>query len=470
MTIKRNYSYVLSLLISVMFVSCWDNFEERNFYSANINKFSFDAHDTCPGIQNFVFNIDQYHGVAADTTTGFIQNLDSLPYGRVVNSLYPKVTFQSTNGNIYINDSLWEDGDSIDFSVPVVLKNTSYDGLYTKSYTIYINVHQVDPDSMHLEREASSLPGAASANKLIEKNGVLFDFVPVAGGGLNLFRSADSCKTWTSQLVSGLTGDMNLQSLCSFGSKFYITSKNFVSYLSSDGGLSWIVINPKTTDLNATTILTLYGEINGKYITDPIDSTLTGMLLTSAGETRFGRSADGVTWEVGSKVPAGFPFTEYALIKSATVTNVQFYTISNGYDASGDLTANVWATEDGLKWISVNDGSVVFNTLPKRKNSTLFRYDGYLVSFGGQDDSGNLYKDLHVSPDHGKTWKNADENWAFFKMDSGLAGAEVFVQHIPDLVNNKDREFIWILGGTRTDGASSTIWKGYLNKMVFTRR
>jgi len=469
MTIKRNYLYILVLFFSVLFVSCWDNFEERSFYSANITSFSFGVHDTCPNIENFVFNIDQYHGFAADSTTGTIENLDSLPYGSVVNSLYPKVSFQSTNGNIYINDSLWEDGDSIDFTSPVIIKNTSYDGLYTKAYTIKINVHQVNPDSMHLEREAS-LPGTASANKLIEKNGVLFDFVPLTGGGLTLFRSADSCKTWTSQLVSGLSGDMNLQSLSTFGSNFYITSKNFVSYRSSDGGLSWNVISPKTTDLNATTILTLYGEINRKYITDPIESTLTGMLLTSAGDTCFGKSADGVTWEVGSKVPAGFPFTEYALIKSATVTNVQFYTISNGLDASGNLTANVWATEDGLKWISVNDGSVVFNTLPKRRNTTLFCYDGYLVSFGGQDESGTLYNDLRISPDHGKTWKNADVNWAFLQMDSGLAGAGVFVQHIPDLVYEKDREFIWILGGTRSDGASSTVWKGYLNKMVFTRR
>lgn len=468
MTIKRNYSYVLSLLISVMFVSCWDNFEERTFYSANINKFSFDAHDTCPGIQNFVFNIDQYHGVAADTTTGIIQNIDSLPYGSVINSLYPKVTFQSTNGNIYINDSLWEDGDSIDFTNPIVIKNTSYDGLYTKAYTIKINVHQVDPDSMSFEKVSSVLPGTTSANKIIEMNGALLNYAPAIGGGLVLYRSADSCKSWTSQVVSGLSGEMNLSSICTFGSKFYITSKNHLSYRSDDG-LSWSVISPVTSG-GAATVLTLYGEINKKYINDPEPSALIGMLITATGDTCFGRSTDGINWTIGSKVPANFPFTDYSLIKSATVTNVQFYTLAGGINAFELPTASVWSTEDGRNWISVNDGSVSFNTLPKRKNASLFRYDGYLVSFGGQDDSGNLYKDLHVSPDHGKTWKNADENWAFFKMDSGLAGAEVFVQHIPDLVNNKDREFIWILGGTRSDGASSSIWKGYLNKMIFIRR
>ena len=468
MTIKRSYLYVLSLLISVLFVSCWDNFEERTFYSANINKFAFDAQDTCPLIQNYKFNIDQYHGVAADSTTGIIQNLDSLPYGSVVNSVYPKVTFQSTNGNIYINDSLWEDGDSIDFTTPVVLKNTSFDGLYTKSYTIYVTVHQVDPDSMHLEPSASALPGNASASKIIETNGVILDYVPSIGGGLQIYRSADSCKTWSSQVVSGLSGDMNLQSLCTFGTKYYITSKTHLSYRSDDG-LSWTSISPVTTE-GAATVLNLFGEINKKYINDLVPSALTGMLITASGETCFGRSTDGINWTTYTKVPADFPITDFALIKSTTVTNVQFYTIAGGVNSMGAEIASVWSTEDGKTWISVNDGSVSFNTLPKRKNASLFQYDGYLVSFGGQDASGNLYKDLHISPDHGKTWNNADVNWAFTKMDSGLAGAGIYVQHIPDLVYNKDREFIWIFGGTRDDGASSTIWKGYLNKMVFARR
>jgi hypothetical protein len=467
MTIKRNYSYVLSLLISVLFVSCWDNFEERTFYSANINKFSFDAHETCPGIQNFVFNIDQYHGDASDTM-GIIQNFDLLPYRSAVNSLYPKITFQSTNGNIYINDSLWEDGDSIDFTNPVVIRNTSYDGLFTKSYTVKINVHQVDPDSMILEPTTFALPSIASANKVIESNGALLDYVPAIGGGFKLFRSADTCKTWTPQIVIGLTGEMNLQSLCTFGSKFYVTSKSLISYRSDDG-LTWSVISPMTGG-SVVTILTLFGEISKKYINDPEPSALIGLLKTAAGDICFGRSTDGINWAIGSKVPANFPFTDYSLIKSTTVTKVQFYTIAGGMNASGEQTASVWSTEDGRNWISVNDGSLTLNTLPKRINTALFRYNGYLVSFGGQDAAGNLYKDLHVSPDHGKTWKDADDNWAFLKMDSGLAGAGVYVQHIPDLVYDKDREIIWIFGGTRSDGASSTIWKGYLNKMVFARR
>lgn len=469
MTIKRNSINVLSLLLSVLLVSCWDNFEERTYYTANVNAFSFGAHDTCPDIENFVFNIDQYHGIAAANTTGLIQNLDSLPYGSVINSLYPNITFQSTNGNIYINDSLWGDKDSIDFSRPVVIKNTSYDGNYTKSYSVIINVHQVDPDSMTLEKMTSVLPGKASNSRVIESNGMILNYVPAIGGGLNLYRSADTCKTWTTPTVSGLTGGMNLSSLCVFGSKFYLTSQTHKAYRSDDG-LVWSEISPVSSEGTAVTILNLYGEISKKYITEPNPSALTGMLLTATGDTCFGRSTDGIVWTIGDKVPAHFPFAEYSQLKSTTVTNVQFLTVAGGVDATGALTSTVWSTEDGRNWISVNDGSISYFALPKRKNATLFRYDGLLVCFGGQDEAGNLFKDLHVSPDNGLTWKNAAANWALGKMDCGLAGAGVYVQHIPDLVHDKDREIIWILGGTREDGPSDILWKAYVNSMIFARR
>lgn len=469
MTIKRNCIYVLSLLISVLFVSCWDSFEERTYYTANINAFSFGAHDTCPDIENYVFNIDQYHGVAADSTTGIVQNLDSLPYGSVINSLYPNITFQSTNGNIYINDSLWEDNDSIDFSSPVVIKNTSYDGNYTKSYTVIINVHQVDPDSMTLEKMTFTLPGNASNCRILESNGMILNYVPAIGGGLNVYRSADTCKTWTALTVDGLSGGMNLSSLCTFGAKYYLTAQNHKAFRSDDG-LSWSEIAPVSSDGTSVTILNLYGEIRKKYITDPDPSALAGMLITANGDTCFGRSTDGIVWTVGSKVPALFPFADFAQLKSTTVTNVQYLTVAGGVDASGALTPTVWSTEDGRTWISVNDGTISYYSLPKRRNATLFRYDGFLVCFGGQDEAGNLFKDMHVSRDQGLTWTDAAANWAFGKMDSGLAGAGVYVQHIPDLVHDKDREIIWILGGTREDGPSDILWKGYVNSMIFARR
>jgi hypothetical protein len=467
MTIKRNSLLVLSLLISVLFVSCWDNFEERTYYSANITSFSFAAQDTCPDIEDYTFNIDQYSGVVGDPTQGKIYNLDSLPYGSVVNSLYPTITFQSTNGNIYMNDSLWGSEDSIDFTSPVVLKNTSYDGTFTKRYTITVNVHQVDPDSMLLESISTVLPEAAESNKIIVTGDSILDFALV-GGMLKVFITTDTCKTWTSLLVTGLPPTIHLQSICRFKSAYYVSSSTNQSYYSADG-LLWSAHSP-TLNGNPVGIQALYGEIPRKYLNDTITSALIGKLVTSSGDTCFGRSNDGLIWTVGSKVPDDFPVTDYALIEGHTATNVHFYTIACGLNKKGNFVKSVWSTEDGNNWVLIDNGSTYRTAAPLRKNPGLFFYDGYLVCFGGENQLGAYCKDLRISPDCGKTWKATPDYWEFFKMESGIAGAGAFVVRVPDTKNDLDREFIWIVGGTRSDGASDTIWKAFLNKMVFDRR
>jgi hypothetical protein len=492
MTNNRNGLLLLSLLMTALLSSCWDNFEERSYYSANVTAFGFSEHDTCPDIENYVFNIDQFKGISADTTTGVIFNLDSLPYGSVVNTLYPDITFQSTNGNIYLNDSLWEDDeDSTDFTGPVVLKNTSYDGNFSKWYTIFVNVHQVDPDSMLLEPMAVTLPQAVGFNKVMEADGYLYDYSLDGGTGLKAFRSADTSKTWTSLAISGLSGDLDLLSLCRFMSSSYLISKTHQAYVSPDG-LSWTAYSPKAIDETPVTLLSLYGEISRKYRTDSIPSVLAGVLITSTGDTVFATSADGISWKTGISVPEDFPLKDYALASSKTVTGIQSLTVCGGLNASDAFSSSVWSTEDGKNWVLINDGSTSWFSAPKRKNPVLFNYDNKLVCFGGTDEDGAYCKDIRVSPDHGNIWTEAPDNWEYLNMTHGLAGAGIYVQRIPasvyqkttvelagtgvyvqclpDTANDKEREFIWIMGGERSDGPTSTIWKAYLNKMVFARR
>jgi hypothetical protein len=477
MMIKRNTLFVLSLLFSGFFVSCLDSFEERAYYSANVTSFGFDEHDTCEYIEDYVFNIDQYNGVAADSTTGTIYNLDSLPFGSVVNSLYPTMTLQSTNGNIYMNDTIWEDEDSIDFTTPVVFKNTSSDGLYTKSYTIYVNVHQVNPDSMMMFTASTALPAASSSNKIISlDNGTLQCFAPASGGGLTAWQTSDTCKTWTSMTVTGLTGNMNILSLCRYNSKYYIASKTHQVYASGDGE-SWSPIAAATTsDGSSITILTLYGEITKKYVYDDGDSiSLIGLVVDASGDTCFAKSADGLIWTTGSKINADFPLTDYGLVKGTTATNVQYYTIVSGLNASGDFSSSTWSTEDGLTWVLINDGTSYYYAPPKRKGAALFFYDAYLVSFGGIDENGKYHKDMRISPDKGVSWEDAPDSWVPEKlvlatMGTGLAYTGAHVVHVPDTVNDEDREFIWLIGGLTSSGATSTVWNAFLYEMIFKRR
>lgn len=455
---KKNSLLMISVIISGLFVSCWDNFTERTYYNANITSFGFDAHDTCPDIEDYVFNINQL------SDTGLIYNLDSLPYGRVVNTLYPTLTLQSSNGNIFVNDSLWEDNDSIDFTAPVIFKNTSADGLYTRIYKISVNVHQVEPDSMVMNKISNVFPANVAKSKMIRLvDGGFLSFSALSAGGMSAALSTNGALTWSAQTVTGITEEVDINSLCVFDSKYFVTSKSNQLYTSTNG-FSW-----KTTG-DGTKIVTLYGSVKKKYIDESSSFYLTGLAKKASGELCFARSADGVAWTLGSAVNADFPVSDYALVKGTTVTGVQFYTIATGFNAAGGYSSSIWSTETGLNWVLISDGSDARKALGKRKGASIFYYDNYLVCFGGIDPDGYYHKDLYVSEDHGKAWAEAPEKWAFLNMTAGLAYTDVYVEHQEDAVNDKDREFIWIFGGSKDTGLSSAVWKGHLNKMVFLRR
>ncbi|MCE5175618.1 MAG: DUF6242 domain-containing protein [Bacteroidales bacterium] len=461
---KKNSLLIISVIISGLFVSCWDNFTERTYYSANITSFGFDAHDTCPDIEDYDFNIDQM------SNPGLIFNLDSLPYGRVVNCLFPTVNFQSSNGNVYMSDSdslvLWNSTDSINFSSPVIFKNTSSDGLYTREYQVKVNVHLVDPDSMLMNQYAAAFPTDANQNKIFHPTENSFlSFFALATGGLSAYLSTDKGLTWNVQPVSGITETVNINSLCTFQSKYFVTSKSNQLYSSSDG-LVW------TQTGDGTKIVTLFGAIKDKYYNVSHVNYLIGIVENASGEYHFSRSKDGINWKdtIGNEINPDFPWTDYALVKGTTTTDVEFYTIATGLDKNKNFSASVWSTETGLDWVLIDDGSNEKTAIVKRKGASLFYYDNYLVCFGGQDANGDFRQDLYVSEDQGKGWTTAPDNWAFLNMINGLAYPSAYVEHVKDFVNDKDREFIWIFGGTKGYYPSSAIWKGYLNKMMFLRR
>lgn len=470
---KKNTLLIISVIISGLFVSCLDNFTERVSNSANVIGFSFAAQDTCPGIENFVFNIDQ------NSDTGQIYNLDSLPFQSYVDYLYPTITLQSTNGNIYMNDSIWESGDSLSFISPAIFKNTSSDGLYTRIYKICVNVHQVNPDSMILNKQSNAFPTDVSMNKMIlpdEKNKESFqNYFALNTGGMAAYSSNDAGLTWIRQSVTGITENVNLNSLCKFNSKYYVVSSTAYQLYSSNDGLSWDKVKDANNNIVHTKLITLYGQIKRKYLYEDSPTYLIG-LVDSLGVTYPARSSDGINWTIGSAaIDSEFPLSEYALTKGTTVTGVEFYTIGTGLKSDGNYCSSIWSTDNGLNWALIQDGSAIQNTIGKRKGASLFYYNDSLVCFGGVDPNGAYHKELYVSRDNGLGWKPALNSWQFLDgiMSSGLAYSSVYVEELSGPVygnkENKNRNYLWIFGGKGASGISSSVWKAHLNKMVFNR-
>ena len=456
MILNKTRRLLILVCMTGIFASCWDDFTERSYYTANVVDFSFAEQDTCPDIENYVFNIDQMKGL--------IYNLDSLPYGSKVDFICPTLTLQSSNGELYMNDSIWEEGDSVDFTSPVILKNTSADGLMTRTYTVNVNVHQVDPDSMIVAQYSNTFPTESTKSKLVRlTNGEFRCFFPSAASGLSAYISENSMADWQQQTVTGLPEMMNVQSLCVFDSKYYISSGAGNLYVSVNG-LDWSLTG------DGTKIVTLFGSIKRKYITEENLYYLIGLAKNASGEICPAKSVDGINWTIGSKLNDDFPVSEYGVAKGSTVTGVQYYTVATGLRSDDSYCSSIWSTENGLDWVLVRDSKSTSMPASNKKGVSLFYYDGSLVCLGGINSSGEFNKNIYVSKDHGKNWIAPPDNWIFYPLDNGLAYGSAYVELIEDTVNDKDREFIWIFGGQTEAGTSPVIWKSYLNKMIFARR
>lgn len=467
-TYKNILFYVSFIFLMTGFNSCWDDFDEKVYLSADVLGFGFPEQANCPEIENYTFNVDNINGL--------IYNLDSLPFGSSVSRLYPKIKVSSTFEGLYFRDSIWsdsskfsvlEEGDSINFDSTVYLRNISSDGMYERTYSINVNVHQVEPDSMVYINVSDSYPSFESSRVMVLGKDNYGYFKKLrsygsVGGIFSSYISEDAGKTWNKESLSGLPAEMNVKSIVKFNGEYYGCSKDDKLYSSSDG-LSW-------HNTVSDAIVTLFGSIKRKSLTEKYPYYLIGLIKAADGTIHYAKSNDGLSWMTGAVVDDKFPVYGYALATDSTVTGVQSYYIATGYNSNRDYSYGLWCTDDGLYWFLVNDNNLYdINAVP-RSGASLFFYDGALYCYGGENQDGNYMTSLYTSKGHGTYWKEAKERYSTDILEAGLKDAEILVNHVADDVNDKDREFIMIFGGKSVSGIRNNVIKQYLNQMTFARR
>lgn len=454
MRIHTTFRWLMLVALAGLYTSCWNDFEELSYSSANLKSFSFEEQDTCEGIEDVRFFIDQVNGL--------VYNLDSLPYGSKVDYLVPSLDFFSTNGLIRVNDTLLgENQDTLDFSLPLTLTNTSADGKYTRSYTIHVNVHQADPDAMVVTHFPANFPTVSAQSKVLPLDNGGFKAYFATPSGLAVYESTPTVSGWSMLPVSGINTPINLASLTIMGSNWYVAAMDGSLYTSGDG-LVWSQL-PGTLNF-----VTLYGTLNRKYLTDPNPQYLIGLVKDNSGAYFGVRSADGLVWEKGKALEADFPVKDAAQVRGTTATKVQFMTVMSGLRADGNAATSVWSSEDGLQWILVRQQA----NLPVvgLKGNNLVYYGGNLISFGGLKAPGAYATTAYLSKDHGRQWIAVPEKWVFPDLEAGLAYGTLLVQRLEDSVNGKDRLFIWYFGGETAGQISGKVWKTCEQQMLFLRR
>ena len=391
--------------------------------------------------------------INADSVT--IENVDSLPFGTPVNKAIPTFKFVSTYGALlYINGSTTGKAltgkDTIDFTLPVKIKNYAADNSTTKEYTIKVNVHKVEP-KLYVWSLLNGSVGAANptSQKAIYFNNKLLYFANEAGV-TNLYTSINGV-SWAHANLSGLPANATMVNTVQFNSKLFYTQDGVKIYSSTDGA-SWTVADVSAADYTFKTMLFALNGSVWAITQSKVDL-----------KYRFASSVDGTIWLIQNELPVGFPLTDFAAVSfTSRVGGKPKVIVIGGKDANGTILNTNWNTENGTYWVNFNENASHSKSLDTLAlGASLISYDSKLFVFGTKKDNVAVpqYK---VSLDEGLTWKAPDTLY------NRLPKTYTQRNYSSVVVDNSNR--IYIVGGKANAAILTDVWTGKLNSLSFIRQ
>ena len=315
-------------------------------YYPNCQIVSFSlSSDSLSMLSSVKFTIDQINGQ--------IFNADSLPYGT-------EMKYKVTGTISYVNSSvvngmevfqlatgdtvLWNGSDSLDFSQPIIFKVNAYDGMTNKVYRAWINIHQVQPDSMVWSMDGPlPVPAAVKSQKTLLRNQsedtYIYMYVQTAAAGYQLFRSSTGTLAWSEVGLSGLPASgLLLKQITELEGRLYVAAETGELYSSSDGA-TWQQV------AEAPQIKALYGVVGSG---DKQTPALLAVVETAEG-LQFASMTARQVWTMGEAVPAEFPVSGFATANYFAM-HFDYLLAVGGRSADQTLLNSTWGTRDGLNW------------------------------------------------------------------------------------------------------------------------
>lgn len=353
-------------------------------------------------LDSVYFSIDLEHGV--------VFNADSLPKGTNVTKLIPKITYPSSVTSAVIEmkgGTHREDGtvnykvnpnDTIDFTGNVTITLSTANDAISKTYTLKVNVHQEDPDTLFWENMAtatlpSRLPDPTGQKTINYGDGAL-SLIAESDGSLTIATTGDIFRgEWTkSALAADLKLDINSLSRDSEGVLYALNESG--ELMSSSNGIDWTAI-----DSGWTQIIGPYGS---------------GM-LGAKGNMMVSWPADYVE---SSALPSGFPTSGYTFpIETSNRWATQPTIVIFGGNTSTPAGSPAWAF-DGSRWANIAENALpgldglsvipYYAFLNNASNGLLKEFNA-LLAFGGRDNGGNLNNTIYLSYDNGINWFRAQD-------------------------------------------------------------
>lgn len=471
------------LLASAGFMACNSSYEvvEETVSSAAVRAFSLAKNDSVmANLDSVFFSIDLIKGV--------IFNADSLPKGTDVTHLVPVIS--TIEGASSITMTVQRPGlsdttytyktnteDSIDFTHPVALNVVSPDGLTSMNYTIYVNVHQVEPDSLTWNLEEGTRLNTRfatiDAQRTVRGRDCLYTLVRsgqrysmgvtrgIADMGSKLLEELPSS---VAEVSFPFTPD--IESLATFADELYILDTAGNLYRSSDSGATWTAAG--------RTWRSIIGDYDGRM-----------MLGITAGATPAIEDAlSAATWPL----PQGMAVENFSapVTYAFSMASAPQMLVTGGRTAAGALTGHTYGF-DGTSWARVSKTALPV-ALESLTVVPYYTYGGQwsslrdfktLVAMGGRDARGAVNDTTYISTDYGYNWRKAEQHLQLPKQISGFYDAQayvlsttldapVIVPAIAKPIESWPCPYIYLFGGVGADGKTSDMmWRGTINRLTF---
>jgi hypothetical protein len=460
----KNLKITLFLIILSSISACKDGVEQVTSPSdASLISLTFTANASNPNVGKAVFTID--------TSNGTVYNVDSLPYLTKIDSVIPNFKFTSTSSSyIYFGaDSVALDGkDTINFSVPVVVRNFSADKSNFKQYEIKVNVHTVNPELYQWSQRSTNIHvGAVNSQKAIAFNDSIFYFLN-DGTSAHLYASTDGI-SWKSIPINGLPVNTPLTDLTVFNNKLY---------LSQNGDKLYSATHPSNWSIQSL------AEYNFSSLVVGLNNRLWAIVQSKSDLNNYyyASSTTGAVWEVhtSSDFPTNFPIRDFAVLSFSSRTNKAKAMLLGGVSKTGNTLYTNWNTEDGKNWFNFSSENDDLNGL--MPNASVIVYDNKLLLYS-DGISENPDNNLYESKDEGFTWQMVDTTHnAIPYADSLSIGLRnrtkqsVLVLKPKNYSNLDSKESIqssnriFIIGGKQENITLTDCWTGKLNRKNFLKQ
>lgn len=368
-----------------------------------------------------------------------IYNPEPLPVGTRTDKLVFATNGLANTGYLTIkslstgNDTTFVVTDSTDFSQPREVTVHAADGVSTRTYTININVYDVEPDSLewqHVDSNPLSAVASFVSSKALCANGMLYVFGQRADGTTQLVQTETQTPHFDDALSLSGVSNFSVRSVQYFKNDFYtLAGKQLIK--SSTG-----------TDWNNVSVSTSFDAL----VAASNDS------LYAVSQGQMWASADGLTWNESDVDTEGHLPTQ-----NVACTLQQSRADKNGnmlimVGNDGDNVA-VWKHDFDVNgnyhypWMYLPQTEELGEyACPKLTNACLFAYDEGTVLTGLTTDG--QMSPFYTSQDNGRTWK---PNVITHPSLTGVRSLAVAVDN---------DQYIWIVCSGTGD-----VYKGRINRL-----